>query len=169
MNLLFEIEFVRLVFCHWNWVCRNWFPLNWNRALQTRFQYSLNKNKLFSSNNRNSSSPTNPIKPRETHNEINKPTWSMLWLRLGCWLRTQSRTRRALAVLCLERRGGSSTPVWCFLVLFARARSVGLGGLRFQWRRRGSDLWVWVGWGLVTKKLGLHSVEQFWWGTISSL
>ena len=36
--LLFEIESIRLVFCHWN------------RALQTRFQYSLSKN--------NSSSPT---------------------------------------------------------------------------------------------------------------
>nr|POF07802.1 hypothetical protein CFP56_56612 [Quercus suber] len=42
---------------------------------------------------------------------------------LGLW---------ALAVLCSEWRGGSSMLAWCFLVRFAGAHSVGLGGLRFQ-------------------------------------
>ena len=98
-------------------VRRNQFHLNWYWALQTRFQYSLSENISSSSTiKHNNQRPT-------TTKSTNPSTWSMPRLRLGCWLGTQSRTRRALAALCSERRGASLSS------------SLELA------------VWIWVGWG----------------------
>ena len=65
-----------------NRVRRKWFLLNWNWALQTWFQYSLNKNNFFSNNQTQQPERNNIInKPKQTQKptmkSTNPSTWSM--------------------------------------------------------------------------------------------
>ena len=112
----------------------------------------------------------------------------MLWLRLGCWLGTwvgidepwRYCVRNGMVVhICQHGASLSSSlelAMWVWVgwsfndeeeARTCTLRYVGLGRLRFHWRRRSSDLWVWVGWGFNDEEeariCGFGWVEVQWW------
>ena len=144
--LLFEIESVRLVFCHWNQVRRNRFPLNWNQALQTRFQFSSPtiKTLLLQQIQANPERPiTKSTNPPNQCCDCGSNVDSKLRVKLGEPWRYCVRNGM---VVHLRRRGASSSSslelaVWVWVgwgfndeeeARTCTLRYVGLGGLRFS-------------------------------------
>ena len=127
-------------------VRRNQFLLNWYWALQTDSISILTQRKhLFFFNHQTQQPETHnqSTNPKTHNNEINKPK-HLINAAIAARTRNSESDSAGLGGIVFGT-------AWWFLVLFAGARSVGLGGLRFQWRRRSSDIAAWkqicVGWG----------------------